>query len=335
MTGTMDILVVGAGAWGTTLAALVDRAGHHSTLYSRSPDVCAALRETRGHPVSLPGFHLPESINVSSDWDAVIDADPDLVVVAVPSSSVDQAARVLAEFQYDGVIVSATKGIDPDTLLTSTDRIVSRIGGPDRIAALSGPNLAAEIARGLPAAAVVASTSPESARKVQHALMSPVFRIYTSADVVGVELAGALKNVIAIGAGIGDGLEAGQNAKAAFITRGIAEMTRLGVACGADPMTFTGLAGIGDVMATCGSTLSRNHTVGRRLAADERLDDILNGMPEVAEGVLTTRAALSLGRQNGVELPIATQIGNVLFKGVSPQEAIAQLMARDATHELG
>lgn len=334
MNDTNHVLIIGAGAWGTTLSSLVVRAGHRCTLYSRNEDVCRSLRQTRRHPTSLPRFVLPETVEVISELDSAIAAEPDVVVVAVPAAGIDDVAGRLADATFRGTIVAATKGIDPATLRTSTERIGERVGGSDRIAALSGPNLAMEIACGLPAAAVVASVSQPTAMKVQRSLMSPAYRIYTSTDVVGVELAGALKNVIAIGAGIGDGLEAGENAKAAFITRGIAEMTRLGVACGSDPMTFAGLAGIGDLMATCNSTLSRNHTVGRRIARGERLTDILGDMSEVAEGVPTTRAAVALGRKFDVELPITTQMARVLFDGVAPRDALAELMARDAKGEL-
>ncbi len=330
----MNILVIGAGAWGTTLAALVVRAGNTATLYSRSPQVHASLRDNRTHPVSLTGFSLPGEVDVTNDFSDAVRSSPELIVVAIPTSGVEQVTRSLAGTGYDGVIASATKGIDPETLQTSSQRIIHLVGDPERIAVLSGPNLATEIAGGLPAAAVVASERRQTAQLVQRGLMSPNFRVYTSSDVIGIELAGALKNVMAIGAGIADGLNAGQNAKAAFITRGIAEMTRLGVACGADPMTFAGLAGIGDLMATCSSPLSRNHTVGRRLAEGNSLEDILETMTEVAEGVLTTRAAIAMGERHGVELPIATQIGNVLFNNVSPREAIAELLARDAAAEV-
>jgi glycerol-3-phosphate dehydrogenase (NAD(P)+) len=230
-------------------------------------------------------------------------------------------------------VVTATKGIDPETLRTSSERLAAAL--PDvSIVALSGPNLAAEIAAGHPAAAVVAGDDETAVRLARTALMSSAYRIYTSEDITGVEIAGALKNVIAIGAGIADGLAAGQNAKAAYMTRGIAEMTRLGMAMGANPLTFAGLAGIGDLIATCSSEKSRNHTVGRGLAAGLTLEAVLARLPEVAEGVPTTRAALRLGKVKGVELPIATQIARVMFDGVAPAEAIAALMARDATEEL-
>jgi len=329
----LNVLIIGAGAWGTTLTGLVDRAGHNAILYGRNQQVVTTLRHTRRHPVSLPNFVLPDAVAVTDDWAWACDTQPDVVVMAVSTAGVEMVADMLAEAELDSVIVSATKGIDPETLLTASSRVGTRLERADRISALSGPNLAVEIAQGLPAASVVASTSIATAKRVQSALMSPTFRMYTSLDLLGVELAGALKNVIAIGAGIGDGLNAGNNARAAFLTRGVAEMTRLGVACGANSMTFAGLAGIGDLMATCGSTLSRNHTVGARIARGERLDSILGDMREVAEGVPTTRAAIALAARHGVEMPIATEIGHVLFDGFDPHEAIARLMARDATSE--
>lgn len=329
----MNVTIIGTGAWGTTLAALVARAGHTANLYGRNQDVISSLRQSRRHPVSLEGFDLPDAVIVTGDWAAALEARPDIIVVAVPAVAIDQVAELLSVAQFDGVVLSATKGIDPETLLTTSRRLAPCVDRPSRLAVLSGPNLAVEIAHGHPAAAVVASSSIETAQRVQRALMSPAFRLYTSQDVVGVELAGALKNIFAIGAGIGDGLKAGNNAKAAFLTRGIAEMTRLGVALGAEAATFAGLAGIGDLMATCGSALSRNHTVGRRLATGERIDSILASMHEVAEGVPTTRAAIELARKHGVDMPIATEIGHVLFDGAEPRDAIARLMARDATSE--
>jgi glycerol-3-phosphate dehydrogenase (NAD(P)+) len=329
----MRVVIIGAGAWGTTLAGLAHRAGSAVTLVARNPAVYRSLTTTRKHPVSLPGYRLPAEVGVVQDAAEAFADGVDLVVVAVPSAAVDGAAATIAASDYRGPIVTATKGIDPETLLTSSERIV-RVTPSSSIMALSGPNLAAEIAAGQPAAAVIAGEDTHAARAARNALMSDAYRIYTSIDVTGVEVAGALKNVIAIGAGIGDGLGAGQNAKAAYMTRGIAEMARLGVALGANPLTFAGLAGIGDLIATCTSEKSRNHTVGRGLAEGRSLDAILAALPEVAEGVPTTRAALRLGKVKGVELPIAAQIARVMFEGVSPAAAIATLMSRDATEEL-
>ncbi len=329
----MDVAIIGAGAWGTTLAGLATRAGSQATLVARDPAVQRSLVESRQHPVSLPGYRLPERVEVVSDAADALATSPHLVVVAVPSAAIDAVARTIAASTFRGPVVTATKGIDPETLRTSSERLAAALPGVP-IVALSGPNLAGEIADGQPAAAVVAGDDRESVALARSALMSSTYRIYTSTDITGVEIAGALKNVIAIGAGIADGLHAGQNAKAGYMTRGIAEMTRLGMALGANPLTFAGLAGIGDLIATCSSERSRNHTVGLGLAEGHSLDAVLARMTEVAEGVPTTRAALALGRRHGVELPIATQIARVMFDGVAPAEAIASLMARDAAEEL-
>jgi glycerol-3-phosphate dehydrogenase (NAD(P)+) len=330
----MRVTIIGSGAWGTTLAGVALDAGSEVVLVARNPSVLTTLSTERRHPVSVPGYRLPDAVEVVGDARAALRAAPDLVVLAVPSGGIDEAADAVAGSGYRGILVTATKGIDPETLRTPVERVAHVLGDVQRIAALSGPNLAGEVAAGLPAAAVAAADRQETARAVQQALMSRRFRIYTSPDVPGVEVAGAFKNVIAIGAGIADGMDAGQNAKAAYLTRGIAEMARLGAACGADPMTFAGLAGIGDLMATCNSERSRNHTVGRGLSQGRALREILDDLHEVAEGVATTRAVLALARVKGVELPIATQIGRIMFEGVPPQTAISDLMARDAATEL-
>lgn len=329
----MDVVIIGAGAWGTTLAGLADRAGSRVTLVARNVAVRSALDETRRHPVSLPGYRLPDGVAVVPDVAAALSGSVGLVVVVVPSAAIDVVGAEVAASGCRGPVVTATKGIDPETLCTSSERLGAALPGTP-IVALSGPNLAVEIAAGQPAAAVVAGDDGPALQAARTALMSDTYRIYTSSDITGVEIAGALKNVIAIGAGIADGLGAGQNAKAAYMTRGIAEMARLGIALGANPLTFAGLAGIGDLIATCGSEKSRNHTVGRGLAAGKSIEEVLAGLTEVAEGVPTTRAALRLGTVMGVELPIATQIARVMFDGVSPADAIAALMARDATEEL-
>lgn len=330
----MNVTVIGSGAWGTTLAGLLSIAGADVTLAVRRPTVYSSLLELRRHPVSIPGYRLPHEVKLTSCVDTNLESGPDLVLVVVPSASVEAVGKLLKTARYGGPIVTATKGLHPELLLTPSQQLHAVLGPDAGIAALSGPNLASEIAAGLPAAAVVASTDEALARAVQEALMSKQFRMYTSTDIVGVEIAGALKNIIAIGAGIADGLDAGQNAKAAYLTRGIAEMVRLGVACGANPMTFAGLAGIGDLIATASSTRSRNNTVGRELATGKSLDAILESLREVAEGVPTTRAALALGKEKNVELPLTTQIARVMFDGISPTVAIAELMAREATGEL-
>ncbi len=259
----------------------------------------------------------------------------EIAVIAVPVQSLRNAVMTVAPRLRGKTVVTAAKGLEQATLRRPTEIVAEAI--PDisvtSVCALSGPNLAAEIAAGQPATTVVAGADQSSCELVRDALMSPQFRIYTSRDVVGVEMGGALKNIIAIGAGIGDGLKAGDNAKAAFLTRGIAEIARLGTACGAEPLTFAGLSGIGDLIATCASPLSRNNRVGRELARGRRLADILSSLDEVAEGVPTTEAAYLLGGRLGVELPITEQMYAVLFTGKSPLEAIQDLMAREPRQE--
>lgn len=328
---TRKITVVGAGAWGTTLAIVADRAGAAVTLVSSHPDTVNALRVVRRHPRSLPGVVLPGSIEIVDVSSMALDSD-DLVVLAVPVQSMAAALTSLQPISHAAGIVSVSKGIEASSLRRPSEILHERF--PEaRIAVLSGPNIATEIAIGSPATAVVASNDASLAISVQRTLTSDSFRVYTGDDVVGVELGGALKNIVAIGAGIADGMHAGQNAKAAFMTRGIGEIARLGVALGANPLTFAGLSGIGDLIATCGSTASRNHQVGRRLAAGESLAAIREAMVETAEGVDTTRAAWQLARRHGIETPIIDGMFRVLFQGASPMVEALILMQRDPTHE--
>lgn len=328
-----NVTIVGGGAWGTTLAMLADRAGSRSTLYVRDPDVADVMRERRIHPRSLPGVSLPAAITIESDIGRALE-DADVVILAIPTQKLRAALEPMASLLASKVVTSAAKGIEVGTLKRPSGIITEALGRPDTpVAVISGPNLSGEIAAGKPATTVVASKDANAALRVQRALMSETFRVYTSDDVVGVELGGALKNIIAIGAGIGDGMSAGDNAKAAFLTRGIAEISRLGVACGAQPLTFAGLSGIGDLIATCSSSLSRNHQVGAGLAAGKSLDEVLQGMTETAEGVQTTRAAVAMARECGVEMPIAEQLARVLFEGLSPVEAIRALMVREPRSE--
>lgn len=328
------IAIIGAGAWGTTLALVAHRAGRQVMLAAHKPALSLHLLMHRTHPTSLPGIVVPASIEVSSDLGAAMQTS-DAVIIAVPTQSLREAMEPYVAELRGKPLVSAAKGLERGTLRRPT-QVLADVLGDDHarsLCALSGPNLASEVALGKPTTTVIAAEEPELATAVQRALASPMFRVYTSGDVVGAEMGGALKNVIAIGAGIGDGMEAGDNAKAAFLTRGIAEIARLGVACGADLLTFAGLTGIGDVIATCASPLSRNHRVGQALASGKALPDILGSMGEVAEGVPTTEAAHQLGRQLGVELPIVDQMYEVLFKGKSPVAAIETLMEREPKHE--
>jgi glycerol-3-phosphate dehydrogenase (NAD(P)+) len=329
------VAVVGAGAWGTTLALVSLRAGNPTTLVVRSCEAFASFHKERRHPRSLPGIEIPAVLEISDDPVVTITA-ADIVILAIPTQKLRSAIGPVVDALLGKVVVSAAKGLEVSTLMRPS-QIVSDVfgdGNAKAICALSGPNLSTEVAIGKPATTVVASSDPEAAAFVQTALMSEAFRVYTSDDVVGVEIGGALKNIIAIGAGIGDGLGAGDNAKAAFLTRGIAEIARLGVAHGAQPLTFAGLTGIGDLIATCASPLSRNHQVGIGLASGKSLNDVLAGMTEVAEGVDTTRAAIRLARRSGTELPIAEQLYAVLFEQKSPLDAVRDLMIREPTGEL-
>lgn len=331
-TTATRVAVLGAGAWGTTLALLAAEVGHEVTLIAHSHKSTHYMNRERRHPISLPGVEIPDSIRLVSVSDAS-SIEKELVILAVPAQKLHGSLVDLIDWFQDGPVLSAVKGIEEATLLRPSEVIRSVLGGSAPVAALSGPNLSGEIAAGRPATTVIASDTAGLATSCAKLLHSRRFRVYLSDDLIGVELGGALKNIIAIGAGIADGLGAGDNAKAAFMTRGIAEIARLGVACGAQPLTFAGLSGMGDLIATCSSPHSRNHQVGAALARGESLDAIVASMREVAEGVATTRAALALGRSLGVELPIVEQMHRVLFEGVPTHEAIERLMERDSRYE--
>jgi glycerol-3-phosphate dehydrogenase (NAD(P)+) len=329
------IAVVGAGAWGTTLALLAGRAGRIASLYLREADRAVEIAVTRTNVRAQLGVSLPEAIDVTADLGAAC-AGASAIVLAVPSQSMRETARAIRPFVAGAAVVSAAKGLERQTYKRMTEVLREELdeAAAGRVCALSGPNLAREIASGKPAVTVIAGADLAAAERVRDLLMSQQFRCYTNEDVVGVEMGGALKNVVAIGAGMADGLDAGDNAKAAFITRGIAEIARLGVAVGAQPLTFVGIAGLGDLVATCASSLSRNHRVGRELAAGRSLPEILAGMGQVAEGVTTTEVAYALGQTLGVPLPITEQTYAVLFEGKAPAAAISDLMGREPKHEL-
>lgn len=332
-TSPRSVSVLGAGAWGTTLAILAAEAGQRVTLVAHRESTANHLQRHRSHPTSLTGISIPPTIEIAHMGQHFLDRT-DVVVVVVPTQKLRQSLDPIADTLRDKVVVSAVKGLELGTFLRPSEVIESVVGPATRIAVLSGPNLSSEIALGRPATTVLASSQAGLAENLVGLFHSRRFRVYVGDDVIGVEFGGALKNIIAIGAGIADGIEAGDNAKAAFMTRGIAEMTRLGVSCGARPLTFAGLSGIGDLMATCASPLSRNYRVGIALSQGTPLDDILESMHEVAEGVATTNAARALARLGGVELPIVDQMYRVLFEGASPREAIERLMERDPKHEL-
>lgn len=328
------VAVVGAGAWGTTLAMLVARS-EPVTLLCRSEEVAAEIRASGRNERRLPGIDLPANVVASGD-PAVLAGAADLVIFAVPSSHVRSMAGAVAPFVAASAdVLSVVKGIELGTLLPMT-AVLAEAGSfaPGRIAALSGPNLALEVARGLPASAVVAASDPALAARVVARLSRREFRLYVNADLLGVELCGALKNVLAIAAGAVDELGFGDNGKAGLMTRGIAEMTRLGIAMGANPLTFAGLAGIGDVIATCGSKLSRNHRLGVELAKGRSWAELEASLPGTAEGAYTVTAALALAERHGVEMPIAREVHNALFEGKSVQRCLLDLLARESKDEL-
>lgn len=322
--------VVGTTSWGTTLGVITARQGHRSVLWARTPAEAAELQRDREHRRFHPGTRFPDGLSItSSPADAF--GGCDLVIVAVPTADLRENARKLVdELRAAPLVLSATKGIEPGTGKRPSEMLVDEIGeaAGARVGAISGPNLAREIIAGKPASATVAFPSHEAALATQAALTSSVFRVYTTDDLVGLELGGSLKNIIAICAGVIDGLGLGDNAKAAIITRGLHEITRLGVAMGARPETFAGLSGLGDLVATCNSKFSRNRFVGEELGRGRTLDDILAGMDQTAEGVPATIAAVELGAKLGIEMPLAETLKRLLFNGLGVQEAVEALMRR-------
>lgn len=348
MGGRRALAVIGTGSWGVILAAHAAANGTLVALLARGEMEASALRAA-GESPRAPGVRFPPTLLVTADPLAALHGTP-VVLLVVPAQTMRANLRaVRAQLSPHATLVSASKGLEIGTALRMSQviaqeasAVVTQTGGNEiggtiqvpAIAALSGPNLSKEVAALKPASSVVACVDEAAARRVQALLMGPRFRVYTHTDVVGVELAGALKNVVALGAGMCDGLDAGDNAKSALMTRGLAEMARLGRAAGAQPLTFAGLAGLGDLVATCMSRLSRNRSVGEQLARGRSLSVIQAEMHQVAEGVTTTVAALQLARQFGVEMPITELVYRVLFEGLEPQLAGAALMQRDPKHEL-
>jgi glycerol-3-phosphate dehydrogenase (NAD(P)+) len=331
----VSVGVIGSGAWGTTLAILLARKGISTTIWDHHPDRAVEMQTKRENRLFLPDIRFPTSLRVTSD---IIEAvqQKDLLLLVTPSQRLRENARLLAPYiTHTTIIVNASKGIEIATLQRMTEVIAEELPQSRKhIATISGPNLSREIAEEKPTAAVVAALDQEVAIQARNIITSSTFRVYTSHDVIGVELGGALKNIIAIGAGFNDGLGYGENAKAAIITRGLAEISRLGVAAGANPLTFAGLAGMGDLVATCASPLSRNQQLGRRLATGEKLSEILQSTRSVSEGVTTTQAALKLAARYQIEMPITHQLSMVLFEGLDPHKAVPELMLRDPKGEL-
>src|SRR3990170_2877246 len=330
----MRVGVVGAGSWGTAVAAM-SAATAETRLWSRRADLADAINATGINDPYLPGIPLPPGLRSTSDVAEAVDG-ADVVIMAVPSHGFRTVIETIRpSIPVDIPIVSLTKGIETGTLLRMTQIVVEVLqADPDRVGVLTGPNLAREIALGQPAAAVIAMRDTDTAAVLQHLLMSPTFRVYTNPDVAGCESAGALKNVMAIAAGMAHGLGYGDNSKAALVTRALAELTRLGVAMGGNPLTFAGLAGMGDLIATCFSEKSRNRRVGVELGKGRPLATVVGEMKMVAEGVKTTAAVLALADRYEIEMPIATMVGAVVNDGRLPAELLEGLMMREAKAEL-
>jgi len=330
-----NLAIIGGGGWGTALACVLAPRFERVSLWVREPDLAERLQRTRINDVFLPGITIPPKVRAGNSPEVTLDG-ADVVISATPSHGVrDVYTAMLPALRPSMKLVSATKGLETGTMLRMSEVIAATVGPEYRIAVLSGPTFAIEVAKGSPTAVVVAAKDQRLVEEIQNDFSGPTFRVYGSADPIGVEIGGALKNVIAIGAGICDGLELGHNAVAALITRGLAELTRLATAAGAKPDTLSGLAGLGDLVLTCTGDLSRNRQVGLKLAGGTALGKILESTPMVAEGVNTTAVALKLAARFRVDLPITAEMHAVLSEGRSPGEAIRRLMTRALRKEAG
>jgi len=330
------IAIIGTTSWGITLGVVLGYKGIHVRLWARTEREATELRTVGPNSDRLSGITFPPRLSITDSLTEALDGVK-AVILAVPSQTMRDNIKLIAgHLKGSMLVVSVAKGLEIDSSKRMSQVISDEIDPRfwSNICVLSGPNLSREIIRGLPAATVVAAETQAVARIAQKLLTTPNLCVYTNTDVIGVELGGALKNIIALGAGMADGLGYGDNAKAAFMTRGLTEMAALGVALGASPLTLSGLAGLGDLMATCASPLSRNHYVGVELAKGRSLEEILASMTEVAEGVSTTIVARNLARQLGLEMPITEKIYKVLYEGVDPRQAAAELMVAETRHEL-
>lgn len=329
------ITVVGTGSWGTTLAIMLARQGRPTSLLARTADEAEALGSAGEHTRYAPGVRFPTALSITADPNLALQ-NCQVLLLAVPSQTMRANSMQLKPYlAAETIVLSCAKGFERGSLKRMSEVLTEVL--PEhapRIGALSGPNIAHEVLDGKPATTVIATPDHDAAEQAQRWLTTPEFRVYTGDDVTGVELAGALKNIIALGAGIADGLDAGDNAKAAFMTRGLAEIGRLGIALGANPLTFAGLAGLGDLVATCASPYSRNRRMGEALARGLTLDEARAQLGQVAEGVLTVQTAREMAAQHNVELPIADQMYQVLFENKPPHQAIYELMQREVKHEL-
>ncbi|MER8027913.1 NAD(P)H-dependent glycerol-3-phosphate dehydrogenase [Streptomyces bauhiniae] len=334
MSTPVRVAVMGTGSWGTAFAVVLADAGCEVTLWARRAEVTDAVNSTRTNPGYLPGVELPPNVRATSDAAEAL-GDADFVVLAIPSqtlrANLAEWAPLLAPHS---VLVSLMKGVELGSAMRMSEVIEDVVKvGPERIAVVTGPNLAREIAARMPAAAVVACTDEEVARRLQAACHTPYFRPYTNTDVIGCELGGAVKNVIGLAVGIADGMGLGDNAKGSLITRGLAETTRLGMALGADPLTFSGLAGLGDLVATCSSPLSRNHTFGTNLGKGMTLEETIAVTRQTAEGVKSSESVLDLARRHGVDMPITETVVGIVHDAKPPVVALKELMSRSAKPE--
>ncbi|WP_263820143.1 NAD(P)H-dependent glycerol-3-phosphate dehydrogenase [Salinibacter sp.] len=330
-----SITLFGAGSWGTAMSVHLASAGRDVVLWARRPEVADEIRRTSHNPTYLPELLIPSSVYITTDLEKAAEAS-DLWGMAVPSQQLRGRAEHLRPHAHPGTrLVALSKGIENETLLTMSqvlDDVFESVPS-DQIGALYGPSHAEEVAEGRPTAVVAAAPDEGEARHIQKVFMTERLRVYMNTDVLGVEIGGSAKNVLAIAAGIADGVSYGDNAKAALVTRGLAEIRRLGQALGADPQTFAGLAGIGDLVVTCMSQHSRNRYLGEQISTGESLDDVLNDMAMVAEGVRTTRSVYNLAKHHGVEMPITEAVHAILFDDKSPRKMVKRLMTRSAKHE--
>ena len=331
----MKISVLGAGGWGTTLAILLHYNGHDVTLWEYKKSYSRVLYKTRKNEVYLPGVKIPKEIKITSDLDISAD-NKNMIVLAVPSQFL---RGIVKEINYsairNSILVSVAKGIENKTMMTMSQMLKDVFPSLDegQIGVISGPSHAEEVSRKIPTAVVAASSEMETSKSIQAAFITAYFRVYSSLDIVGVELGGAFKNVIAIGAGIIDGVKFGDNTKAAIMTRGIAEISRLGEAMGAHPDTFAGLSGMGDLIVTCMSRHSRNRYVGEQIGSGKKLKQVLKSMDMVAEGVETSRSVTQLSKKHNIETPIADEVYKILFEDKDPVKATTELMTRDKKME--
>lgn len=327
-----NVSIIGAGSWGTALALVLHNNGHKVTIWSIIEEEICMLQKKREHVDKLPGVKLPQELVFTTNLQEAV-VNRDMLVLAVPSPFTRNTAKMLREYVVEGqLIVNVAKGIEESTLMTLTQLIEEEVPKA-RVAALSGPSHAEEVGKGMPTTCVAAAKEKETAEYIQNLFMSDVFRVYTSPDLLGVELGGALKNVIALAAGVADGLGCGDNVKAALITRGIAEISRLGVAMGGKKETFGGLTGIGDLIVTCASVHSRNRRAGVLIGQGSTMEEAMKEVKMIVEGVYSTKAAVALGKKYQVPLPIIEQVNAVLFEGKAAKEALSDLMLRDKTIE--